>query len=393
MTSPMRIYLDNAATSWPKPEPVYAAVEHAMRVSGAAAGRGVYGEAIAAERLVAQTRSAAARLVGCPEASGVIFTANGTDSLNLALHGLLAAGDHVVTSSIEHNSVLRPLRFLEQHRGVTVTYVGADGEGFIDPDAIRRAIRPHTRLIVLTHVSNVSGAIQPVAEVGRIAAEHEVDFLVDAAQSVGHLPCLMTEMGAQLVAAPGHKALLGPLGTGLLWIDARLRGKLQPVRQGGTGSESELDVQPEAWPDRFESGNLNVPAIAGLGAGLAYLESRGLAALRAHEQLLLGRLVEGLSQQAGVTVHGPRQLDRRCGVVSMTVSGFEPQEVAAMLEVAARIQVRSGLHCAPGAHRALGTFDHGGTVRLSVGPFNTLEQIDSVVEQVTMLASTIFSAG
>ena len=392
MNRPLRIYLDNAATSWPKPEAVYVAVEHAMRDLGAAAGRGVYREAIEAERLVAQTRLAAARLVACPDPASVIFTANGTDSLNLALHGLLSPGDHVVTSTIEHNSVLRPLRFLERARDLAVTWVEADREGFVDPDSIRRAIRPQTRLIALIHVSNVSGAIQPVEEVGRIAAEHEIAYLVDAAQSVGHLPFSMKQIGAQLVAAPGHKGLFGPLGTGLLWVAPGWHHHLQPQRQGGTGSESQLDTQPETWPDRFESGNLNVPAIAGLQAGLAHLEHQGWEAIRDHEQQLLKQLIEGLSQQPGITIHGPRDVNRRCGVVSISVNGYDPQEVAAMLELSANIQVRSGLHCAPGAHRALGTLNPGGTVRFSVGPYNTLEQIASVVEQMGQIAATTFSS-
>jgi selenocysteine lyase/cysteine desulfurase len=288
----------------------------------------------------------------------------------------------VISSVVEHNSVLRPLRYLEQHRDVQVTLVPCDGQGFVDPDQIRAAIRPQTRLIALVHASNVTGAVQPVEEVGRLAAQHGLRFLLDAAQTVGHLPLDVRRLGAHLVAAPGHKGLLGPLGVGFLYVAPGLEQELQPLRQGGTGTQSELDEQPASLPDRFEAGNHNVPGIAGLGAGLAYLSERGIDAVRRHDRQLLERLLEGLSQLPGVQVYGPRDLDRRLGVVSITVSGADPQELGLLLDTSYRIQVRSGLHCAPRLHRALGTADRGGTLRFSLGPFNTPEHIDATLQSL-----------
>jgi len=388
MQAARRIYLDNAATSWPKPAAVYTAIERAARELGAPAGRGVYREAVEVERLMVEARRRAAELVGVRDARHVIFTANGTDSLNLALHGLLRTGDHVVTSVVEHNSVLRPLRILERHNGVEVTRVGCDGAGCVSPGEIRRAIRSNTRLVALIHVSNVTGAIQPVEEVGRIAAEHGLLYLVDAAQSIGHFPFSLDGMHAHLLAAPGHKGMLGPLGTGLLWLDEGVAEQLRPTRQGGTGSQSGQDDQPDTLPDKFESGNHNVLGIAGLGAGLAWLQQRGLDAIRAHEVSLLTRLVDGLNDCKSVTVYGPADPALRCGVVSISIAGYDPQEAAMLLESAAMIQVRSGLHCAPEIHRALGSFDAGGTIRFSVGPFNTVEDIDMVIQCVSQIAAT-----
>ena len=264
-----RIYLDNAATSWPKPEAVYRAVDDYQRRLGAPAGRGSYSEAAETERIVGSCRQKIAQLLGASDPSRIIFTLNGTDSLNLALHGLLRPGDHVVTTVCEHNSVLRPLRFLAEQRQVSATYVGCDGQGFVSPDDIRRAITPHTRLIALVHVSNVTGAIQPVEEVGRIAAEHGQTYLIDAAQSLGYVPIDVRRLGCHLLAAPGHKGLLGPLGTGVLYVAPGVEQQLLPLRQGGTGTRSDEDIQPTSLPDRYEAGNLNVPGIAGLAAGVS----------------------------------------------------------------------------------------------------------------------------
>lgn len=383
----VRIYLDNAATSWPKPEGVYQAVNRYLREVGAPAGRGGYREAAEAERLVAEARRRAAGLVGAPDARQIIFTANGTDSLNLALHGFLRSGDHVVTSVLEHNSVLRPLKFLETQRGIAVDRVGCDGQGIVDPEAIRAAIRPNTRLIALVHASNVTGAIQPIQEVSRIAKERGVYFLVDAAQSLGQLPFSLQDVPVDLLAAPGHKGLLGPLGTGLLYVASSVAEQLQPVRQGGTGTQSELETQPESLPAKFESGNHNVPGLAGLAAGLMELETRGVAALRQHHQQLVARLLAGLADCPHVRVVGPGDATRQVGVVSMQVKGYDPQEVAALLDATHGIQVRAGFHCAAQTHRALGTAAGGGTVRMSVGPFSTDDEIDTAIRAIAELAA------
>jgi cysteine desulfurase family protein len=383
-----RIYLDNAATSWPKPAIVYEAVDRYLRSNGAPAGRGAYGEAAEVERMVADTRKRVANLLGEPDPKRIIFTANGTDSLNLAIHGLLRAGDHVVTTVCEHNSVLRPLRELERHAGVAVTRVECGSNRIVDPAAFAAAITRNTKLFVLTHVSNVTGAIQPVEEVGAIAKSHGVRFLVDAAQSIGHIPVLAKQLNADLIAAPGHKGLLGPLGTGILYIAPGMEEHLRATRQGGTGTTSESDLQPETLPEKYESGNHNVPGIIGLGAALQYLTERSLDDIRRHEQQLTARLLDGFQSLKNVTIHGPRDALHQVGVVSIVIDGYDPQEVATTLDAAYSIQVRSGFHCAPLMHASQGTNQQGGTVRFSIGAFNTIEQIDHAIQAVGEIAAS-----
>jgi len=377
-----RIYLDNAATSWPKPEAVYAVVDRYQRELGAPAGRSAYREANEVERLVHDARRRVAQLLHAGDPRRIVFTGNGTDSLNLALHGLLRPGDHAIASVAEHNSTLRPLQYLYDHGGVQMTLVGCDAAGIVDPDEIRRAIRSNTRLIALIHASNVTGALQPVADAGRVAQDHGVRFLVDAAQSAGHVPIDVDELNADLLAAPGHKGLLGPLGTGVLYIRPGVEEQLLPIRQGGTGSRSDSAQQPGELPDRYESGNQNVPGILGLGAGLAYLQQRGVDDIARHDRALTARLIARLSEVPGVTIYGPQDPARRTGVVSISLAGYDPQELAMLLDAAGGIQVRAGLHCAGLMHRALGTAEGGGTIRFSPGPFTTPEHIDAAAEAV-----------
>jgi cysteine desulfurase family protein len=383
-----RIYLDNAATTWPKPEPVYAAVERALRELGAPAGRSAYREAAEVERLVESARLHVAQFVGAVEPWRIIFTANGTDSLNLAIHGILRPGDHVVTSVVEHNSVLRPLRELQESGRISVTHVPCDGQGIVDPDEIARAVVPATRLIVLTHASNVTGAIQPVAEVGGVAKQYGVFYLIDAAQSLGSLPVSVEQLGCSLLAAPGHKGLLGPLGTGILYIAPGVESQLRTVRQGGTGTQSEDDRQPGSLPDAYESGSPNVPGIVGLGAGVRWLQEAIAEGLAKREERLRATLIEGLRSINRVKVHGPANAERQTSVVSVTIDGYDPQEVASMLDAAYGIQLRSGLHCAPRMHASLGTLDRGGTARFSLGPFNTEVQIATSISAVAELATS-----
>lgn len=386
--APTRIYLDNAATSWPKPDSVYQAVDHALRELGSPAGRSAYREASEVDRLVFDTRRRVAGLLGVDDPCRIIFTCNGTDSLNIALHGLLRPGDHVVTTVLEHNSVLRPLRFLETHAGLKVTRVRCDSQGVVDPEDIEAAVVSDTKLIALIHVSNVTGAIQPAVEVGRIAREQGVQYLLDAAQSLGHLPLGVADLGCSLLAAPAHKGLLGPLGLGLLYIAPGLEGMLTPLRQGGTGTQSETDTQPDSLPDKFECGNHNVPAILGLRAALQFIEQRRVEQIRSHEQALTAALLDGLSSFDGVRTYGPRDAERQLGVVSFTVAGYDPREVASMLDTAYAIQTRSGFHCAPLMHGQLGTADSGGTVRCSMGAFNTLDETDSAISAVGEIAGS-----
>jgi cysteine desulfurase family protein len=383
-----RIYLDNAATSWPKPEAVYESVDRYQRELGAPAGRSVYRQAAEVERLVLDARRQVAELIGAEDPGRIVFASNGTDALNLALHGLLRRGDHVVTSVVEHNSVLRPLRYLEDTQGVSVTRVRCNAAGVVDPQDVGAALRPNTRLIVQVHASNVTGALQPVDEIGRLARERGILYLVDAAQSVGHVPVNVRWIGASLLAAPGHKGLVGPLGSGFLYLAPGLEQQLEPLRQGGTGTQSLDDRQPPMLPDKYESGNLIVPAIVGLGAGIAYLRKRGLDDVQRQELRLTRLLLEGLRGIAGVTVYGPIPPEQRVGVVSIGVAGYDPQEFATTLDAAYAIQTRAGAHCAPLLHEALGTIRQGGAVRFSLGVFNTEDDIAAAIRAVGEIAGS-----
>ena len=386
MPNSARIYLDNAATSWPKPEEVYDVTAHWQREIGASAGRSAYREAAQSERIVAATRQSIARLINADDAKRIIFSANGTDALNLAIHGILNPGDHVITSDVEHNSVLRPLSEQEVRHGISITRVSCDDQGIIHLDDIQSAIRRETQLIVLVHASNVTGAIQPVAEVGTLARQNGIMYLIDAAQTLGHLPVNVHELGADLVAGSGHKGLLGPLGTGILYIAPGVESRLHSIRQGGTGTQSDEDRQPESIPHKYEVGNMNVPAIAGLGAGVEFHFRRGLQRIRNHEMGLVDQFLREIETLDGVTVYGPRDLAKRVAVVSFTLAGFDPQEVASVLDTSYGLQIRSGFHCAPRMHKALGTFQSGGTVRVSPGTFTTEAHMDAMINAVAEIS-------
>ncbi|MGD9644704.1 MAG: aminotransferase class V-fold PLP-dependent enzyme [Pirellulales bacterium] len=387
MPQRQRIYLDNAATSWPKPEAVYLAVDRYQREIGAPAGRGAYAEALEVERRLAALRTAIARLIGAAHARQIVFTPNCTAALNLAIHGLLRRGDRVVTTQVEHNSVLRPLGQLADEGLIEVERVGCDAAGVVDPAEVARALERPARLVVVSHASNVTGAIQPVAEIARLAHQRGALVLVDAAQTAGHLPIDVGQLGADLLAAAGHKGLLGPLGTGFLYIAPGLEADMRSLQQGGTGTASFQDRQPETLPDKYESGNLNVPGLIGLLAGLEYIAQRGVAQIAAHERALIAGLRAGLADVSSVRLFGPASADDTVGVLSIALDDFDPQEAAALLDSDHRIQTRAGLHCAPLVHRALGTLDTGGTLRFSVGPLNTTDQIAAAVEAVRELSS------
>lgn len=385
----MPIYLDNAATSYPKPETVYLAVDRYQRENGAAAGRGGYRAAMEVQATLGRCRQSLAELFQAESPERVLFTFNGTDSLNLGLHGVLRPGSHVIASTLEHNSVLRPLRWLERQRGVEVTLIPPGPNGRVEPAEFRRAIRPETALITLIHASNVTGMIQPVAEVGEIARQAGVLFLVDAAQTTGHLPLDLRELGADLLACPGHKGLLGPLGTGVLYLRAGVEDRVDSFRQGGTGSRSEQDQQPELLPDKYEAGNHNTPGLVGLEAGLQFLKQRTVTAIHQHEQQLTAELLQGLWSLPGCEVYGPRELTHRLGVVSFNLTGLDPQILAGILDDSFSIQCRAGYHCAPRVHESLGTFETGGTVRFSVGPFTTSEDVRQALGAVGEIAGSL----
>lgn len=365
-----RRYFDNAATSHPKPPGVAEAVQDYFAHVYASAGRGAYREAAASGEMLTQCRSALRAILGAGRGDHVIFTLNGTDALNLAIKSIVRPGDHVVTTCMDHNSVLRPLSALEEQAGVRRTVVAADPKTTrVAADAMAAALRPETRLVVLNHASNVTGVLQPVAEIAERCARRGVLLLVDAAQSAGHVPIDFAGLGVDLLAAPGHKGLLGPLGTGVLLIRDGVQQQMRTVREGGTGSESEQPRQPDALPDRFEAGSHNAPGIAGWLAALRWIAERGVAALREHETRLCEVFAAGLARVPGLTWYGPREPADRVGVFSVRVNGLSPHEVAALLEARDGLLTRAGLHCAPLAHETIGTLAAGGTTRFSFGPF------------------------
>lgn len=378
------IYLDNAATSWPKPEGTLRAVEHSIVEAGANPGRSGHRMAVEAARIIYDTRESLARLFGAKDPLRIVFTKNVTEALNLVFYGLLRPGDHVVTSSMEHNSVMRPLRHLEQ-RGVELTVVKASSSGEVDPEDFRRALKGNTRLVVLMHVSNVTGTVMPVEAVGQIARERGIPFCVDAAQSAGTLPIDLSRAPIDLLAFTGHKSLFGPQGTGGLYIGEGLEKGLQPITRGGTGSRSEAEEQPGFLPDKYESGTPNTPGIAGLGGGVKFLLSEGMERVKAKKERLTQLLLDGLREVPRVILYGPRNPKRQVAIVSFNIEGLSPSEVSARLDEDFGILTRPGLHCAPSAHRTIGTFPHG-TVRMSLGYFNTEGEIERAIEALWQIA-------
>ncbi len=379
------IYFDNAATSWPKPAGVAAAVAGFITNSGGNPGRSGHRKAIEAGRVVYSARDAVARLFNAPDPLRVVFGSNVTEALNLALNGVLRPADHVVTSSVEHNSVMRPLRALER-RGVEVTVVACARDGTLDPDRIECAIRENTLMIVLNHASNVAGTILPVTEVGTIARSHQIVFLVDAAQTGGAYPLDMQDANIDLLAFTGHKSLYGPMGTGGLIVSDRFDpDRLRPLKRGGTGSNSESEEQPDFLPDMGESGTLNVPGLAGLHAGVRWVLDRGVAAIRAHEAALTQRLIDGLRSIDGIIVYGTGDAALQVATVSFNIAGMDPAEVGLRLDDEYGIMCRVGLHCSPAGHKTIGTFPRG-TVRFGLGAMNSRAQVDEALDAVRALA-------
>ena len=373
----MPIYFDNAATSHPKPKGVAEAMLKALTEFNANPGRSGHASALAAARQVLRCRERLATLLGAEDAMSVVHCFNCTDALNLAVKGTLRAGDHVIATQLEHNSVLRVLGTLSARRRIDVTLVPPRPDGFVDPEDIRAAVTDKTALIVCTHASNVTGAIQPVAAVGRLARALGIRYLIDGAQALGAMPVNVNALSCDLYAFPGHKSLLGPQGTGGLYIAPGVT--LMPQREGGTGTESLNPVQPAEPPERYEAGTVNLPGIAGLEAGCAYVEAR-LSTIMMHERELTAALYEGLVKMPGVTVYSPDQESGRAGIVCFNVGDLTSAQVADALN-GRGIAVRGGLHCAPGAHRFLGTVERG-AVRASVGHANTFDEVDQFLAAV-----------
>lgn len=385
---PPRHYLDNAATSYPKPPGVADAVRDYIEHVGASAGRGAYREALESQHIIDDCRAALRQLLRTRPDDHVLFTLNGTDSLNLVLKGLVRPGDHVVTTAMDHNSVLRPLAALQARGQVEHTIVPVDPHTTrLTADDIAAALRPETRLVAINHASNVTGVLQPVKEVAALCRERGVICLVDAAQSAGHVPIEFAEWGFDALATPGHKGLLGPLGTGVLVLRDGLEQQMETWREGGTGSQSESLAQPDILPDRFETGSHNAPGIAGLLVAVRWLLEQGLDALRAAEMAHCEDMIAALDACPGLRFFGPRDPTQRVGVFSVRIDDYEPIELSALLEQQYELLTRSGLHCAPLAHRTIGTLDSGGTTRLSLGARTTDEDVEAACTALVEIAA------
>ena len=381
---PREIYMDNAATSFPKPDAVEAALFDFHRHLGASAGRGGYPRAVLTGRLLEETRHLLGVLFNIRKITNIIFTLNASDALNLAIKGFdWQAGDSAVISAMEHNSVLRPLHHLKNRKGIHVHKVKANAEGLVDPVEVAKAIDSHTKLIALVHASNVSGTIQPIAEVGEIARRKGIPFLVDASQSAGSVPIDVEAMKIDLLAFPGHKALMGPLGTGGLYIRDGI--DLETLREGGTGSQSEHEVQPDFLPDKYEPGSHNALGIAGWRAALEFVLKEGVPTIRAHEERITEQFLEGISQIKNLTVYGPTRAAERVPVISVRLGDYAPLEFSHRLFERGGLMTRSGLHCAPCAHQILGTYPLG-TTRFSFGYFTTHDDIEHALSVLTDLS-------
>ena len=377
------IYLDNAATSYPKPETVAQAMMHYLNEVGAPLNRSVYRSAQEAELVTLSLREQLKRFFRFPEkAAHVILTPGNTYGLNLLIKGYLHPGDHVIVSSMEHNAVMRPLLQLS---GITLDRLRADSQGFIDPNDIHSLIRPNTRLILMAHGSNVSGAIQDAETIGAIAAQYGIPFALDGAQTAGHCPVDFQRFRLSALSVPGHKGLLGPSGIGALLLTEDMAKKLTPLIAGGTGSVSDSEYLPDYLPDRFESGTMNLPGIYGWEAAMSYLSNRGIDSLREHEKALTQRFLAGILDVPRVRLCGPTGIENRVGVLSLDFLDRDNAAVSYELEQRFGILIRCGLHCAPSAHKSLGTFPKG-TVRFSLGYANTEADVDAAITAIRTLA-------
>ena len=370
------IYLDNAATTWPKPGETLAAINDCITRAGANPGRGGHKMSLAAGRIIFDAREELAGLFNVKDPARIVFTGNATESMNLAIKGFVRPGDHVITSSMEHNAVARPLHVLGK-RGVEVSEVRCSPEGDLNPADISRVIRQNTTAVILLHASNVTGTVMPIEEIGQLTREKGLCLIVDAAQTAGFLDIDVEKFNVDMLVFTGHKSLYGPQGTGGLYIREGIDP--EPLMEGGTGSSSESLEQPEEMPDKFESGTPNTPGIAGLGAGVRFIKTKGLDQIRRHERELLARFLDGLLQIRGMEIYGPRDPSRRVPVVSINIKGQESSEIAFIMDKVFDVACRSGLHCAPSAHRTIGTQDRG-AVRFSFSLFNTASEVDFVLE-------------
>lgn len=372
------VYLDNAATTNPKPKAVIDAMVKYLEEVGASPGRGGYRSSLEAGRILYDTRIKLKKLFNAPDEEHIIFTHNITYGLNFVLMGFLEKNDHVITTSMEHNSVIRPLRFLEKTRGIKLTIIKGDSKGRIDPQDLKKALRDDTKMIVITHASNVTGTVMPIEEIAKIKAGTDAVLALDTAQTAGVLDLDFEKLNLDALAFTGHKGLYGPQGTGGLVLSEDFSKSLSPLIHGGTGSRSDLEFQPELMPDKFEAGTSNMPGISGLSAALDFLNSRGLKDIREHESKLTKSFINGLCEIKNVKVYGPKDIKQRVSTVSIGVDGCDMGELSYLLDSDYGVMTRSGLHCAPLAHKTIGTFPEG-TLRFSFGIFNTEDDVEYAI--------------
>jgi cysteine desulfurase family protein len=378
------VYFDNAATSWPKPPQMQEAMIAYLQTVGGSPGRSGHRLSIEASRIVGDARDTVAELFNVDDPSRIVFTKNSTEALNVAILGLLKQGDHVITSSIEHNSVMRPLRDLEARKVIELTVVPCSPTtGYLDPVDVRRAIKANTRLIAIVHASNVIGNLLPIKALGTVAREADVPFLVDASQTAGAYPIDVELYNIDMLAFTGHKSPLGPTGTGGLYVCEGL--ELRPLARGGTGSRSEEEYQPDFMPDKLEAGTLNVVGLAGLGASVRFLLDIGIMQVCEHERALVKRFLTRAADLPSLTLYGPEGIDQRAGLLSFNIQGVSPSRVGLVLDRTFGIMTRIGLHCAPAAHHTLGTYPDG-TVRFGFSYFNTLAEIDYAIEALGQIS-------
>ena len=377
------IYLDNAATTYPKPECVYEAIMDCMKNYCANPGRAGHKLAMKAAREIYDTRENIAKLFNVDNPMNIVFTNNATDSLNLAIKGLVKSGDHIITTSMEHNSVIRPIKALEKNN-VENTVVQCDKDGFLNIEDLRNAIKPNTKLIVTTHASNVCGTLIDIKSVGEVAKENNILYLVDASQTAGVYDIDTKKINVDMIAAPGHKCLLGPQGTGILYIREGL--ELNILKEGGTGSKSEDLFQPNLLPDKYESGTHNTPGIVGLNQGVKFILEEGIENIRKHEEDLCEYMLNRLEEVPNIVIYGPKDSKKRAAVISINIGNMDSGEITFLLDSEYDIATRSGIHCAPLAHKTLGTLEQG-AVRFSLGYFNTKQDIDTAIEALKQIAN------
>ncbi|MCX7857216.1 MAG: aminotransferase class V-fold PLP-dependent enzyme [Deltaproteobacteria bacterium] len=378
------VYLDNAATSWPKPEVMIDAMTHFARNIGANPGRSAHRLSVEAARIIFEAREIIGQIIGISDPTRIVFTRNATEGINIILKGFLKPGDHVITSSMEHNSVIRPLRKLEK-KGVEVSVVKCKEDGSIRHEDISKEIKRNTRLIILTHASNVTGTLFPVEDIGEIAKNHGIVFCVDAAQTLGNTPLNVEKSGVDVLFFTGHKSLLGPQGTGGVYIRKGLECEIDSFEEGGTGSRSEFEEHPDFMPDRFESGTPNTIGISGLLASCKFVLGYGIDNVREKEMRVTEKLLRGLSSISNVRIYGPKDPGKMISIVSFNIDGLSPSQVSLALDEEFNVMTRPGLHCSPLAHRTIGTFPHG-TVRISPGIFTEDAEIEFTIEAIKRIS-------